>query len=129
MLLNIDKVKENMNTTKSTTRAPGHGTAKHRQRHLSMTPEEIEAFISDHSWRFAKTMAHMPHSYVVRKNCRNELEFERFVMHIRRHGYRQMFGRAYYMYFDWKVDRVLHQFWTMGAPLDITIIINRAVKK
>jgi hypothetical protein len=27
------------------------------------------------------------------------------------------------------VDGVIHQFWTMGAPLAATIIINRAAKK
>jgi hypothetical protein len=56
---------------------------------------------------------------------------ERFVMHIRRNGYRGRFGRATYTYLDWPVNGVIHQFGTMGAALDITItiiIINRAVK-
>ena len=118
-----------MNKTQSTTGISGDETVRHRERHSSMTPAEIEAFISGHPWRFAKTMAHIPHSYVVRKNCRDDHEFERFVMHIRRHGYRQKFGRAYYMYFDWPVGGVVHQFWTMGWPVGETIIINRAVKK
>jgi hypothetical protein len=107
------------------------GGRRHRpagQRCLDMTPDEITSFVEGHAWRFARTMAHIPHSYVVRKICRSELEFDRFVMHIRRHGYRQKFGRAYYTYFDWPVDGVIHQFWTMGEPLFSTIIINRAVK-
>jgi hypothetical protein len=74
-------------------------------------------------------MPHMPHSYVVKNTCRSAQEFERFVMHIRLHGYRQKFGRAWYTYLDWPVDRVIHQFWTMGEPLSETIIINRAVKR
>ena len=94
-----------------------------------MTPGEITSFIEGHPWRFARTMAHMPHAYVVKAKCRSEREFERFVMHIRRNGYRQKFGRTYYTYFDWPVAGVIHQFWTMGAPLAATIIINRAVKK
>jgi hypothetical protein len=94
-----------------------------------MTPEEIAAFIEGHEWRFAKTMPDMPHSYVVKKDCRRAEEFERFVMHIRQHGYRARFGRAWYTYFDWPVDGVVHQFWTMGASLEETIIINRAVKR
>jgi hypothetical protein len=97
--------------------------------HGDMAPEEIDDFIQSHHWRFARTMAHVPHSYVVKEKCRAPAEFERFVMHIRRHGYRQKFGRAYYSYFDWPIDGVIHQFWTMGAPLATTIIINRAVKK
>jgi integrase len=100
-----------------------------RRRFPDMTPEEIGSFIESNAWRFAKTMAHMPHSYVVKEKCRDPREFERFVMHIRRHGYRQRFGRAYYTYLDHPVDGVVHQFWTMGEPLDQTIIINRAVKK
>lgn len=107
------------------------GGRRHRpagQRLLDMTPVEIASFIEGHPWRFARTMAHMPHSYIVRAKCRSEEEFERFVMHIRRNGYRGKFGRAYYTYFDWPVDGVVHQFWTMGAPLAATIIINRAVK-
>ena len=94
-----------------------------------MTLEEINSFIEGHEWRFARTVAHMPHSYVVKAKCRSTSEFERFVMHIRRHGYKQRFGKSTYTYMDWPVDGVVHQFWTMGAPLDITIIINRAVKK
>src|ERR1051326_6706276 len=94
-----------------------------------MTPEQINSFIAGHQWRFARTMASMPHSYVVKKGCRSDQEFERFVMHIRRHGYKQKFGSAYYIYLDWEVDGVVHQFWTMGAALKTTFIINRAVKK
>jgi hypothetical protein len=94
-----------------------------------MTPEEITSFIEGHEWRFARSMPHMPHSYVVKEQCRNGSEFERFVMHIRHHGYKQKFGRVYYTYLDWPVDSVIYQFWTMGAPLADTIIINRAVKK
>lgn len=93
-----------------------------------MTPEEINSFIAGHAWQFAKTMVHTPHSYVVKERCRSAEEFERFVMHIRRHGYKRKFGRACYTYLDWPVDGVVHIFWTMGAPLDRTIIINRASK-
>lgn len=94
-----------------------------------MVPDEIEQFIQSHQWRFAKTMPHIPHSYIVKEKCRDPQEFERFVMHIRRNGYRQKLGRYYYTYFDWPVDGIIHQFWTMGEPLAATIIINRAVKK
>ena len=65
-------------------------------RHRDLTEIEITSFIEGHARRFARTMAHIPHSYVVKEKCRSALEFERFVVHIRRHGYRQKFGRAYY---------------------------------
>jgi hypothetical protein len=93
-----------------------------------MTPEEITDFIVKHRWRVARTMPEMPHAYVVKAQCRDAAEFERFVMHIRRHGYTQRFGKREFVYFDWPVDGAIHQFWTMGAPLSETIIINRAVK-
>jgi hypothetical protein len=94
-----------------------------------MTPDEIESFISGHPWKFAKTMAHIPHSYVVKQKCRDPIEFERFVLHIRKHGYKGRFGKTTYIYFDWPVDGVVHQFWTMGCNMQITKILNRAVKK
>jgi hypothetical protein len=84
--------------------------------------------MEDHEWRFAKTMPPMPHCYVVKKACRSAQEFERFAIHIRHNGYRARFGRVSYTYFDWPVDGVIRQFWTMGAPLSETIILNRAVK-
>jgi hypothetical protein len=93
-----------------------------------MTAEEITAFIEAHNWRFARTMPHIPHEYVVKAQCRSAADFEAFVMHIRRHGYRAKFVGRSYVYFDWPVDGVIHQFWTMGEPLAATIIINRAVK-
>jgi hypothetical protein len=93
-----------------------------------LTPEEITAFIEAHNWRFARTMPHIPHSYVVRAQCRSAAEFERFVMHIRRHGYRQKFAGRTYTYLDVEIDGVSRMYWTMGAPLADTVVINRAVK-
>ena len=43
-------------------------------------------------------------------------------MHIRRHGYQKVYGRATYTYLD--IDD--WQYWTMGSPLSETILINRA---
>ena len=92
-----------------------------------MTPDEIDSFITGHAWRFAKTMAHIPHSYVVKAKCRDAFEFE----------FRDAYPPArlpgevrsrHPQYLDWPVNGVIHQFWTMSAPLDITHIINRAVK-
>lgn len=109
-----------------------------RQTHADMTEREIEEFIRSHSWTFAKTMPQSPHWYVVKKKCRNAHEFERFVLHIRKYGYRRKYKRSYYTSFDVGIDGVIHYYWTMGCPLfivregkrtDYTIIINRAVKE
>jgi hypothetical protein len=87
-----------------------------------MTDEEIQDFIHNSSWKFAKTMAKTPHWYTLRKYARDEAMFERFVLHIRGHGYKQKFGKTWYTYFNvgnW-------QYWTLGCPLEQTILINRA---
>jgi hypothetical protein len=104
------------------------GVQVRERKRPDLTAGDIESFIHGHEWRFAKSMAHIPHAYVVKAKCRCPFEFQRFVIHIRKFGYRAKFGRTYYTYFDWMVDGTLYQFWTMGAPLEKTIIINRAVK-
>jgi hypothetical protein len=97
--------------------------------HQSMSADEITSFIEAHTWKFAKTMPFSPHSYVVKENGRDPREFERFVVTIRRHGYRTRYGKSYYTVLDHPTeDGTVSKFWTMGAPLNRTIIINRALK-
>lgn len=84
-----------------------------------------EGFIDhpDARWTFAKTMADMPHEYVVRgKTAPPDDWFDWFVLLIREHGFKRTFGRRHYLYL--RVGD--HRYWTMGAPLAKTIIINRA---
>lgn len=90
-----------------------------------LTDADIAAFIEANEWRFAKTMARIPHEYCLKEKCGDPEMFERFVMHIRRHGYTGQFFRKTFVYFDVGP----HQYWTMGSPLHETILINRAVKK
>jgi len=80
-----------------------------------------EQFVAKAPWRFAKTMADTPHEYTVRGQTPDE-EFEAFVRYTREHGYKARFGRSTYMYLNldgWK-------YWTMGWPVEKTIVINRA---
>ncbi len=87
-----------------------------------MTDAEILDFIENSRWKFAKSMPQMPHWYTLRDHAGDVPAFERFVMHIRHHGYKERFGKATYSYLnvgEWK-------YWTMGSPLDQTILINRA---
>jgi hypothetical protein len=93
-----------------------------REQADKMTTAEIQDYIENSHWQFAKSMPQMPHWYTLRRNARDESEFERFVMHIRKVGYQETFGRTTYVYLNvgpWK-------YWTMGSPLDQTILINRA---
>jgi hypothetical protein len=81
----------------------------------------IRSFIEKHNWIFAKTMPQWPHEYTLRKNA-NEEEFLWFVVFIRERGSAESFGGQKHIYLD--VDE--WKYWTMGSPLDDTILINRA---
>jgi hypothetical protein len=89
---------------------------------VRVTDQEIREFISLNTWAFAKTMPKTPHWYALRRKASDEKQFENFVMEIRRRGYAKRFGGREYKYLD--VDGFTY--WTMGSPLDQTILINRA---
>ena len=92
----------------------------------SLTAEQITSFVEAHAWRFSKTMPLAPHSYVVKEKCRDETEFERFVLTIRRAGYKSLYGKTNYICLDHPTEvGTTFKFWTMGASLGVTIIINR----
>ncbi len=73
------------------------------------------------TWVFAKTMPTNPHWYTVRKSWADDGAFVRAVEAIREHGYRVKYGRSYYTVFD--LNGMMY--WTMGAPLPSTRLINR----
>ena len=65
-------------------------------------------------------MPQNPHWYTLRKENPQD-GFEGFVTFIRENGYREEFQGHWYVKFDldgWS-------YWTMGAPLEETILINR----
>lgn len=72
-------------------------------------------------WIFAKTMPHNPHWYTLRKKWTGPALFEDVVAYIREHGYTYRFGRRDYL----QLNINDHYYWTMGAPLAETILINR----
>ena len=84
-------------------------------------PSTPEQFIRRAPWRFAKTMPDRPHEYTVRSQTPDE-EFQWFVHYIREHGHRAKYGGRYYTYLE--VDA--WRYWTMGARVEATTIINRA---
>ena len=83
-------------------------------------PASLRAFVDGEEWTFAKTMPEWPHEYIVRDRVDGEL-FERLVTHIRDHGYEGRFYERVITYYD-EAGRV---YWTMGAPLRETTIVNR----
>lgn len=87
-----------------------------------MTIAGVRLFIASNTWTFAKTMPQWPHWYVVRQKCSDEAEFLRAVEFIREHGQARKFGKHTFIYLD--VDDFTY--WTLGAPVGATTIINRA---
>jgi hypothetical protein len=82
--------------------------------------QTIKDFIEAEGWTFAKTMPEWPHEYLVKEQVDPDL-FEATVRHIREHGFEGQFYQKAITYFA--EDGTLY--WTMGAPLEKTIIINR----
>ena len=84
-------------------------------------PLDVKAFVDQQEWTFAKTYASTwPHEYIVRDRVDEHL-FVRLVQHIRACGYEGHFYSKRITYFD--DDGMVY--WTMGAPIDETIIVNR----
>lgn len=74
------------------------------------------------SFRFAKTMPKHPHWYTLRDKWADDAKFVKCVNLIREHGYKEYFYRTPFM----RLDCNGYKYWTMGAPVDETILINRA---
>ena len=92
--------------------------------------DDFATFVRAVPWRFARTMLHMPHAYTLRKQARErglESEFESAVRLIRAEGYRRRYGSKSYTYHEVADDAgITWRYWTMGAPYERTILINRA---
>ena len=101
---------------------------KMQRQHCSIfvKPEEwdkLRSMIARCEWTFAKTMPFAPHEYIVRGKCPlSEDEFLYFINMQRNYGKVERWGKYItpYLYID---D---YKYWTMGAPLEETMVINRA---
>jgi hypothetical protein len=87
-------------------------------------PADLRTFVDEQLWTFAKTMPQWPHEYIVRERVDERL-FVRLVEHIRAHGYGGKFYQKTIVYYE-EAGLV---YWTMGAPLGETTIINRCTKE
>lgn len=101
-------------------------TKKRRYADFFMKQEDIKKLremISRCDWTFAKTMPWCPHEYIVRGKCPlSEEEFLYFIGMQRGYGKVERWGKYItpYLYID---D---YKYWTMGAPVEDTIVMNRA---
>ncbi len=91
-----------------------------------MSLTEAEAFIGAHPWKAASSPKYKdwPHEYLHRDKAVNQDDYEAFVRFIRENGFKKKWFKATYTYC--KVSE--HYYWTMGAPVAKTIIINRATR-
>lgn len=88
--------------------------------------ESIAESLLQQRWIFAKTMPENPHWYTLRKEWNtHSLSFNDTVMFMRQNGYKEKFKKTWYSMFD--INDM--KYWTMGAPLRQTILINRTHKK
>jgi len=86
-----------------------------------LTSDQVAQLIGKHEWVFAKTMADNPHEYTLRDEWADDAAFDAFVTYIREHGYAAWFGGRKYI----QLDVGDFFYWTMGAPLAETILVNR----
>ena len=87
-------------------------------------PENLRRFVNAENWTYAKTMPKWPHEYLVRERVDEGL-FEQLVSHIRSNGYEGRFYSEKITYYE----KNGFLYWTMGAPINETNIINRCRKE
>jgi len=83
---------------------------------------EMCSIFESERWTFAKTMPAIPHQWVSRKTWSNRHSFDQAVQYIRDHGRKERWGRYNHEYLYLSG----YKYWTMGASVEDTLIINRA---
>lgn len=82
----------------------------------------VAASLARQEWIFAKTMPDNPHEYCLRRRwVGDDNGFVEAVEVIREAGYETYFEGHPYI----QLDIGDHFYWTMGFPVDETILINR----
>ncbi len=97
---------------------------------MEMTIDDARSYIAKVTWQFAKTMPQWPHEYTVRQwRLDLEPEFFALVALIRREGIIKPWppeaAQPRYRHTYLELDG--WDYWTMGAPVPETTVINRAL--
>jgi len=87
--------------------------------------EECASALLSAEYRFAKTMPQNPHWYTLRRTWNNNDLFDKVVEYMRANAYTEYFWRKPYQLFDLNG----YKYWTMGAEICETILINRKPKE
>ena len=81
----------------------------------------VERWLEDQRWIFARTRASNPHWYCLRSEAADPKVFEEVVAHLREFGGPYLWwGSTYLQYVAGQ-----HAYWTMGASVENTVVINR----
>jgi hypothetical protein len=85
------------------------------QKRSETLPQDVQEFISDQDWIFAKTYADTyPHEYIVEEKVDTEL-YARLSEHIDTHGYTDYFYKKPVIYFDfdgytyWHMENIINR--------------------
>ena len=89
-----------------------------------MNHERVSEILLSKSWKFAKTMAKIPHSYTLEKNWGDKDLYKEVAEFITEHGDKRLFFRRFYYYYT--IDD--NEYWAMKIN-DGSGIINRAIIK
>ena len=102
-----------------------HLSVSERPKATDVQLDWFAAQMRNTTFRFAKTMPRCPHHYTLRNTWLNDNDFVDCVQLIRESGYDEAFGGKRIVY----LNANGYKYWTMGAPLDETTLINRAKVK
>ena len=89
---------------------------------MPVSPDLVLRCLESNFWAFARSMGDKPHWYTLKENWQSDTPFSEVVKFIRENGTSRRFYRATFTY--WKGGD--YEYWSMGAPLDETRLINRA---
>lgn len=85
------------------------------------THDDVQRWLESQRWIFARSRPNNPHSYCLRREAEDERMFEKVVEHVREYGSPYpWWGRTYDQYVAGE-----YCYWTMGAPIPETVLINR----
>ena len=87
-----------------------------------MNKEEVIEELNNQHYKFAKSMANIPHSYTLKKNWSDKALFDFIVQYIRDNGVKEKFFKKSYIYYYANG----YKYWTMGNSIEVTKLINRA---
>lgn len=86
-----------------------------------MNKQKVDELLNKAFFKFAKTMANIPHSYTVKKTWDSQT-FLDVVKFINENGVKERFYSKFYTYYYANG----YKYWTMDDDYSLTVIINRA---